>query len=923
MLYLIWQYITKKGLNMLSVKNLTKTYGRGRLAVQALKGISIDFPETGMVMILGKSGCGKSTLMNMLGGLDRPTSGDVYINGVPFSSLSTKKLDDYRNTYVGFVFQNFNIIENRTVYENIELALKLQNHRSDFESIDEALTSVGLTGLGYRKPSELSGGQRQRVAIARALVKQPEVILADEPSGSLDSVTGDDLFVALKKISKSRLVIVVTHDNEIAYKYGDRIIFMSDGVITGDIDRIKHGNDADTKFIRSNIMFVKAGHTLTMEEAEAAVDSGKDNYLTFETDKQHVVLAYPDTIDEVETGYSPGDFTVHTAPEPKTPPPLRLRRASMSFKNCLSQAGASIKKRKGRFIVTIIVSLICMTLLNIGLSLSMINDTSIISNTVKDQKLDFLKVGRRWYSDGSAELYDMFAPFDPGLSYKCEMSYIPVNNVKAEKDENIFDILGMLFEGENSFGFNGVIEYEDVSKCGFPLLSGEYPSADDEILITDNSAADLISCGFVSVSDDGKYELFKPETPDEITGKTILMEAGKNNCRLKISGIIKTNCEQLAKQSSEISVSAIMNLRSRLINVKDEYRMIIARKGLSKMLDEFISTSSDGYTEISLKQSDKDEDQQYYNNVIYSGEVAFTSFSSGLEYYFAEPSFEERGYDLKDGEVLVSADVFKGIISNIEGMQSDGFDFLSLLSSDAGSLTYPEVMIYISCFNNNAYTQKESKYNYNTTEFRIVGVIKGTGTMVFSKAVAEDIIGSAFRTDQIYLSARSVNVNELVRIAKQNNMDISSVKFSNVISITETIHEISAVFLIFSGIVAFFLFIIILNFLSLLVKERNKELGIMRALGTSGPVTIKVFYIELAILDILIVSISAFISVRIVSGINAIMGMIYIFSISWVTFGILQFALSFLIFTAFLALTAYPILRRIVKKQPIDVIRAI
>ena len=913
---------------MLSVKNLTKTYGRGKLAVQALKGISIDFPEKGMVMILGKSGCGKSTLMNMLGGLDKATSGDVYINGVPFSSLSSKKLDDYRNTYVGFVFQNFNIIENRTVYENIELALKLQNYRSDFESIDEALTSVGLAGLGYRKPSELSGGQRQRVAIARALVKQPEVILADEPSGSLDSVTGDDLFVALKKISKSRLVIVVTHDNETAYKYGDRIIFMSDGVITGDIDRIKHDSDADTKFIRDNIMFVKAGHTLTMEEAERTVDSGKDNYLTFETDKQHVVLAYPDTIDQVDTGYSPGDFTPHRETAPAPVPPLKLRRASMSFKNCLSQAGASIGKRKTRFIVTIVVSVICMCLLNTGLSLSMMSEASIIKNTTRDKGLDFLTVDKRYYNNDIGAYTEKFARFNPGLFYRCDMSYIPVNNVKAEQNDDLYNILGMLYDSGNRFGFSGIIEYEDVNTCGFTLLSGSFPSDKFDILITDNTAAELISCGFVSVDGDGKYELFKPETTDDIIGKKILVGASSNSCKLNISGIIKTNCESLSQTDNEITLATIFRLGSGFKNVKNDYRMIIAQKGLCSELDDFIGTYANGYAEINL--ADKAENtnvntDEYYYNPLFQGDVVYSAQSPGLEYYLTEPNFEERGSVLKDDEILLSADIFKQIVSNITDTVSDGTDLLSLLTTDPDGITYPKISMYVSCYSYGNYMgyREESKYNYNITEFKIVGVIKGENTIVFSKAVADDVIGSAFREDALYFSAKTVNIDGLVKTAKENDLDVSSVVFTDVLSVAETMKTISVVLLIFSGIIAFFLFIIILNFLSLLVKERNKELGIMRALGTSGPVTIKVFYIELAILDLLIVTVSAFVSFRIVSSINEIMGMILFSSISWVKFGIIQFIISLVIYTAFLALTAFPMLHRIVKKQPIDVIRAI
>ncbi len=905
---------------MLCVKNLTKTYGKGKLAVQALKGISIDFPETGMVMILGKSGCGKSTLMNMLGGLDRPTSGDVYINGVPFSSLSAQKLDDYRNTYIGFVFQNFNIIENRNIYENIELALKLQNHRSDFESIDEALSVVGLAGLGYRKPAELSGGQRQRVAIARALVKQPEVILADEPSGSLDSVTGDDLFVALKKISKSRLVIVVTHDNEIAYKYGDRIIFMQDGAITGDIDRIKHGADADTKFIRDNIMFVKAGYKLTMEDAESNIDPSSDNYLTFETDKQHVVLAYPDMIDVVDEGYSPGDFAPHKAPEPKPEPPLKLRRASMSFKNCLSQAGANIKRRKARFIVTVLVSLMCLCLLNIGMSLAMINSRSIIKNTVKKYNVDFLKIDRTYDVDAQ-RIYDIYKDSDPGLFYRCELLYIPVNNLKVENTSDYNNILNMIGNRDTKFGFNGVIEYDDIQTSGLSLLCGSYPAGTDEILITDNSANELTSCGFVSVNANGDYEIYKPESIEEIAGKTLLIGSGSNHCMVKISGIIKTSCESLAKNGSIENGINLFTIRNMMTDVKDEYRMLFGTKGISEHLDKYINSSGEAYVSISKPGSENTSDAYYGSTFLYGENVNISGSGGDFEYYLTKPSFEENGRVLKDDEIAVSYDIFYSIYQQLADMYAEGgiSDLSSLISGDTEELMYPKLEVYISCYSNN----ESSQYNYNTSTFRIVAVTKGNGAVIFSKAVAEDILGSAFKANAVYLNAKTVNVSETVARAEKNGLDISSVIFSDVIDVVESMHNVSRVLMIFSAVIAFFLFIIILNFLSLLVKERNKELGIMRALGTSGRVTIKVFYIELGFLDILIVTIAAIISYRVVSSINDLIGTMLMYQISWVQFGPLQFLLSLLIFTTFLALTAFPILYRVVKKQPIDVIRSI
>ena len=225
---------------MLKAVNLTKIY-RAKKGVEtvALDNVNLSFGESGMVFILGKSGSGKSTLLNLSGGLIRPTSGDVYINGRAGKTFKDGELDAYRNTAVGFVFQEYNLIENYTVGTNIKLALELQGKKADRECIDELLLKTGLTesnGETFygRYVHELSGGQKQRVAVARALIKEPEIILADEPTGALDSVTGEELYELLKELSGERLIIVVTHDEESARKYGDRIIELEDGKVISD-----------------------------------------------------------------------------------------------------------------------------------------------------------------------------------------------------------------------------------------------------------------------------------------------------------------------------------------------------------------------------------------------------------------------------------------------------------------------------------------------------------------------------------------------------------------------------------------------------------------------------------------------------------------------------------------------------------------
>ncbi len=205
--------------------------------VEALKGINVQFGENGMIFILGKSGCGKSTLLNLLGGLDYPTAGEIVIEGKSSAEFTKLDYDNYRNTYVGFVFQEYNLLNEFTVRENVGLALQLQGKKPNGEQIDEMLKKVGLELDEKRRPSELSGGQKQRVAIARALIKEPKIIFADEPTGALDSKTGNEILTLLKELSRDRLVIVVSHDEEFAYRFGDRVIEMADGQIIKDTEQ--------------------------------------------------------------------------------------------------------------------------------------------------------------------------------------------------------------------------------------------------------------------------------------------------------------------------------------------------------------------------------------------------------------------------------------------------------------------------------------------------------------------------------------------------------------------------------------------------------------------------------------------------------------------------------------------------------------
>jgi len=221
---------------LLELKNVTKTYHTGGEDVEALKGIDLKFRESEFVAILGPSGCGKTTLLNIIGGLDHYTSGDLVINGRSTKEYKDRDWDTYRNHSVGFVFQSYNLIPHQTVLSNVELALTLSgvSKRERRKRAKEALEMVGLANQMRKKPSQLSGGQMQRVAIARAIVNNPDIILADEPTGALDTETSIQVMDILKEIAKDRLVVMVTHNPDLAEQYSTRIVRMLDGKIISD-----------------------------------------------------------------------------------------------------------------------------------------------------------------------------------------------------------------------------------------------------------------------------------------------------------------------------------------------------------------------------------------------------------------------------------------------------------------------------------------------------------------------------------------------------------------------------------------------------------------------------------------------------------------------------------------------------------------
>ncbi len=394
---------------MIQIKNLTKQYvSKSKESVLAINNISCDLPSKGLVFLLGESGAGKSTLLNIIGGIERADSGQIIVDGVDIQNISQIKLDKFRNTDIGFIFQEFNLLDNFNVGENIMLAQNLQ-HQSQESKIEEVLAAVNMSTFSKRKINELSGGQKQRVAIARALIKNPKIILADEPTGALDAKTGRSILELLKEISRNSLVLVVSHDEGFANSFADRIIRLADGTIIED------------KCLKETVA----------KDIEESVNVNEEQ-------------------DRI----------------PKT-----FKRYSLSPKAVVKMSTYSLKSKKIRLAITLLLCIVCFGLFGIADSLaawdSVENTYTAIVNSEDKYLVNF--------ADADYSLGDNYT-----LLYKKNQVGVLINERYLPIREN-----------ESSYGCyskyaDGYVEIDDMvaDELGLKLYAGRYPEENGEIAIS-------------------------------------------------------------------------------------------------------------------------------------------------------------------------------------------------------------------------------------------------------------------------------------------------------------------------------------------------------------------------------------------------------------------------------------------------------
>ncbi len=894
---------------MLETKNLVKIYKPKKgVPVRALNGISIRFPDKGMVFLLGKSGSGKSTLLNVLGGLDKYNEGEILIKGKSSKKFKQKDFDSYRNTYVGFIFQEYNILEEFTVGANIALALELQGKKATDEEINRILKEVDLDGYGNRRPNELSGGQKQRVAIARALVKNPKIIMADEPSGALDSETGKQVFETLKNLSKEKLVIVVSHDRDFAMNYADRIIELADGQVISDISNTGAEPEAieETKegiTLQGATASVPMGYHLT-EEDRIAINEYIDKL------KSGVVLEFKDDLvseSSKSSGFVP---TTEESIKNEDRSPLALIKSKLSMKHSFKIGGSGLKHKKFRLVMTIILSTIAFTLFGLVDTFSSYDHIYTTTNSIYDSNVNYAAISKL-QPVGDEDYYIFNTRFDEEeIKDMTNATNIDFSGVVSNGDysfgANVHDVS---YESEAKLylkGFGGITEVTEKSlkAFGYKLASGRMPDGDKhEIIISEFVAETFIYYGYRDVN---SYSDKKIKKSSDMIGKKLLI-SGKE---YEIVGIVDTDFDTSRYEGifdySEDKSSAELILQYVL---SEEYRYATeySYTGLMMVGEGYIQNH---YTEINFVS---DEGYSHFYNENYGfGSYRYAKLENIDKDLILWLDGERE--TLGEKEIIVSSDNLMDLLVHLD---------------ENGELIF-----------NERYADATFTYeNYGTGTckdgYKIVGVINVDkkngwdyyGTIVISDDMFKDEFDYLLGNYNFALGAMPEDkdgIKDLARFCYEEMKDYGYA-FENPTSfeldaLKELFEGLAQVFVWIGVFFAVFASILLSNFIATSISYKKQEIGILRAIGARGNDVFRIFFAEafiIAMINFVLSFAGTGLATYFINDAIRDAGLL----VTVLNFGIRQFIVLILISIAVAIIASFLPVKKIASKKPIDAIR--
>lgn len=788
---------------MLRCENIIKDYPTSEEVVHALKGVSLTFRNSEFVSILGQSGCGKTTFLNIIGGLDHYTSGDLIINGKSTRNYKDKDWDTYRNHKIGFVFQSYNLITHQSVLSNVELALTLSGVGKEERKkrAIEALTKVGLKDQIYKKPTQLSGGQMQRVAIARAIVNNPDIILADEPTGALDSSTSIQIMEILKEISKDKLVIMVTHNPELAQKYSSRIIRLSDGEVISDSNPYNefeelNNSQIDKKTSMSfktalslslNNLMTKKARTILVSFAGSIGIIGIALILSL----SNGVQSYIDSVEsDTMTAY-----------------PIQIQSTTMDMTSMMeAMAGkekSSNEKREDNQIYT----------------RSFVNDVLESIASSKQNNLEELK--KYIESEQGKELRENTRAIEYSYGLNLNVYNEDTDSGLIQVSPNgLIDKLGMsdMVDLRSQF-MAGTSDANEVwlqlpdsntlKESEFELLEGSWPQNYNEVVIgvdSDNNITDyaLYSLGLLN--------------QDEVVDSYNKILQGDSN-------EIETT-----KNKKSYSYEELMNSKFKLVFNCDLFEKVNGIWIDQSDNEDYIKNVVKNAQEVKVVGIIRQKD-----NTMSSGMLGGIYYSSKMSDYVIEQC--ENSQIVKEQKENKDINIFTGN----RFKSNEKLDFSSLTPQQQmqfASMSQEEMMAYMQTYNDNM----NASYESNLKKMGVVNLDSPSQISLYAKDFDSKEALADCIEDYNDLQEENGNSNNVISYSDMVGMMISSVS-----SVVNMISYVLIGFVSISLVVSSIM-IGIITYISVL--ERTKEIGILRSIGASKKDVSRVFNAETFIIGL-------------------------------------------------------------------------
>ena len=816
---------------MLKLVDIKKEYITGDNKVEALKGINIEFRKSEFVSILGQSGCGKTTLLNIIGGLDRYTTGDLIINGKSTKKFKNKDWDAYRNYSIGFVFQSYNLIPHQTVLSNVELALTISgvSKKERKQRAIKALEDVGLKEQIHKKPNQLSGGQMQRVAIARALVNNPDIILADEPTGALDTQTSKQVMEILKEISKDKLIVMVTHNPELAEKYSTRVVKILDGLITDDsnpFDSSKEKEEVEAKNGRTSMKFLTALH---LSLNNLMTKKGRTLLTAFGGSIGIIGIAL---ILAISTGVQ--NYINKVEEDTLSSYPLMIQKSSVDIASMMEVMMGSMdadtsNQEEGKIYSSNIMDQMLTTLSNKREN----NNLEELKKYLGDENNDITK-----YSNAIQYTYDLnINLYNPDT----ENEIIRVNpssvlnsiglgeTMEASNNSGIMDIMGSSMTSmSNTDIWKELLDNQELLKSQNDLLAGKWPEAYNEVVIMvdkDNQISDyaLYSLGLKS--------------PKEVKDKWKAIEN-----------------QEKTEESEQTSYTYddLLNLKYKLILNSDYYAK---ENGL--WIDK---TDDDDY--MRAKINDAEEIKvvgiiRPNNETVVKTTTGGVGYTSALKEYVIKKCNEAE--IVKEQIEAQDKNVFSGL--DFPKDTDEKFDYNALSQEQRMALmnlNTEQIAKMMEAYTNN----KNATFEKNMKKLGAIDLDDPSGIYIYPKDfVSKDKIANA--------------IEDYNKKQKDNGKEENVINYSDVVgvmmkSVTQIVNTISYVLIAFVAIslVVSSIMIGIITYISVL--ERTKEIGILRAIGASKKDISRVFNAETFIVGLISGLIGIGITILLTIPINAV-----------------------------------------------------